>query len=286
MGAYYNYLAAFGSENVSRKDKNKDSVKENWAAVLSVGAAIADKAIGDASPIEIGKIVDTAATLQEIFTSKGKKKEKMDKIRNPRFLANGYDGDSPRTRDYFKHRALKKIGGAVVSALGSIAASHTAVNVGGIARHGRAVANTAEHLYRLDAEAKRMKQSLYFQNLITQIVKAKSLKLVNRGGALAADCIPGCAIASTAISAITGIPTNIAMQQLDPMLTIAAAELHWRAFVERRIVRKGGTGPAMRIVHHLYVGIISEHHFAGVKEEEFIAEPCGWMVLKDKMTLI
>jgi hypothetical protein len=274
-------------------------VKDNWAAVLAIGAAIADDGINLTSkatdifgkslehiPV-LGLTVGTAGALAEIFGTKSKAKLKD----NPRFTANGYDGSSPRTRDYFKHRALKKIGGTFVSALGSAGAVYTAVNTAGIVRHGRAVTNTVEHMARLGAEMKRMKQSLYFQNLMGVILKAKALKLVNRGGALAADCIPGSAIASAAVTAITGIPTNIVMKRLEPLITFAATELHWRAFVETRLTGAlgGGTGPAMRIVHHLYVGLISEHYEKlgmGVQVKEFIKEPAGWMVLRDKMSLL
>ena len=276
-----------------------EAVKENWAAVLAIGAAISDDAINLTSSAKdifgssmshipaLGLAVGTAGALQEIFTTKGKQKLKD----NPKFTANGYDGSSPRTRDYFKHRALKKIGGTIISALGSAGAVYTGVNTGGIARHGRAVANTVEHMARVGAEMKRMKQSLYFQNLMGVILKAKALKLVNRGGALAADCIPGVAVASAAVAAITGIPTNIVMKRLDPLITFASAELHWRAFVETRLTGAlgGGNGPAMRIVHQLYVGLISEHYEklgVGVQVGEFIKEPAGWMVIRDKMSLM
>lgn len=276
----------------------KDIVQDNWANVLSIGASIGDELLKGETKVNMNDLLGNQISVagigigigavgtvfDVIMTAKSKQKW----IANPKFVQNGFgDLDSPRTKTYFKHRKGKKIAGAIFSFAGSVGATFTGVNVAGIARHGRAEANTVAHLMHILAEARRMKQSKYFVDLLSTLAKCKAIKLTARGGALAADSIPGCAIASSAISAITGLAGSLGMKGMDPLATIASVELHWRAFQEQKLAGAfGGTGPAMRIVHHLYTGILSEHHFVGVMPKEFIAEPMGWMVIKDKMTLI
>lgn len=290
------------------KGAGMDGLKDNWGSAAGVGAAALDTvatvattakdAFGKAITIgvagEVGGIVTTGVDLLRLARS-----GPHEYVMNPRFVQNGHDDhESPRTRMYFNVRRAKKIGGTLTSALGSAASAYTAVNTLGLLRHGRAVANTTVHLIQLGRELAKWKESDHLKKLINVVIAAKSLKLVNRGGALAADAIPGVALASSLVSGITGIPTSIAMMSLDKLMTFASIELHWRAFVERRLSsglfaaakhpgHGGGSGPAMRIVTNLYVGAVSEHHWSiGVRPHEFINEPCGWMVIKDKMSLL
>ncbi|GGG52145.1 hypothetical protein GCM10010964_44130 [Caldovatus sediminis] len=283
-----------------------DAAKDlgNWGSVFGIGAAISDTLIGDATQIGVkdiaGESIKIGAVgiggsvlftgLDVLMTAAGKKKYFM----NPYFVANGfYDIESPNTRRYFKWRKGKKIAGSILSGVGSIAATFTTVNLGGIARHGRSVANTIEHMVAFKNEAKKIPHSKFFQDIVDVMFKCKLIKLVSRGGALTADSIPGCAIASAAISGLTGISANIALSRLnnDNLVTITACNLHWRAFQEMQVLSAQralgpGSGPAMRLVDRLYHGLASENRWFGVQPVDFIREPCGWMVINDKLNLL
>ena len=296
--------AKSAASDAERREAIKTIGADNWGAVAGTVAALADsgrEVVTTATDIS-GQVIKVgvfsavaagASTVVDIIRNRSIPYL----VVNPRFEQNGWgDGESPRTKTYFQHRRMKKIGGGVFSALGSAGAAYTAVNTAGLVRHGRAVANTVAHLTHLVAEANRMKQSEHFQKLIGVIAQAKMMKLINRSGALVADAIPGCAIASAAVGAITGIPTAIRMMTMENIMTFASIELHWRAFAEQNVLRAGpvrgaagagsASGPAMRVVEHLYTGLLSEHHWFGVQPHEFIKEPAGWMVIRDKMSLL
>jgi hypothetical protein len=281
----------------------KDAAKDfgNWSNVLGVGAALGDMGIGDATKTTatdvLGKTITVGALgigigalttgIDVLLTAIDKKKIAA----NPLFISHGFeDGSNDATLRYFRWRKGKKIIGSIVSGVGSIAATYTAVNTTGIVRHGRSVANTIEHMIRFEMEAQKIPNSVFFQDLVKVMLKCKAVKLAGRTGALVGDCIPGCALASAAISGITGIAANVAMSRLNNgnLLVITACALHWRAFQEMQLQRAfgPGTGPAMRLVHQLYHGLLTENHFIGAQPHEFVREPAGWMVIHDKLTLI
>jgi len=269
------------------KEIGKDA--GTWDALVGLGSAIGEQAGMTGA---VGSSLSAGfAGLDILLTAIEKKKPSANRL----FKDNGHDdAPSPQTLRYFKHRKIKKITGTLVSFAGSVASSYTAVNTTGIARHGRSVANTIEHLMRFQAEAAKIPRSQFIQDLVAVMIKCKTIKLAARTGSLTADCIPGCAIASAAISGITGIAANAAMNKMDEggdngLVTIVSCALHWRAFQEMQLVGVTGgkgSGPAMRLVDRLYHGVISENRWFGVQPEAFVREPAGWMVIHDKLTLI
>src|SRR5262249_36600087 len=151
LPAQIGYYSSVVSGLKTSKLAQKDVVKENWANTLAIGAAIMDSGLGLEVDLGVKDMTGAAAKIGSAHTAIAglglaidlllTAREKHTPIDNPRFIANGHEGESPETKRYFKARKAKKMIGSVVSGVGSAVASVSAVNVGGIARHGRAVAN-------------------------------------------------------------------------------------------------------------------------------------------------
>ncbi|MCW7551516.1 hypothetical protein NX722_02425 [Endozoicomonas gorgoniicola] len=207
---------------------------------------------------------------------------------NPLFIAQGhdFDGFSELVRQYFVNRKLKKIGGGFLSAVGNVGSLVTQVNTTGIARHARAETKTIAHIARLKQLSSRFSQSEYLTQLCAVLLKMKELKVISRGGQLAADCIP-ISIASGVIGAASGIGGNIVANRYGSLVLHTSILLHWRAFQESQLSSTfGGSGPATEMVHELFGQTLRRDTPDWSTVDGYIRDPAGWAVIQDKINLI
>ncbi|WP_020407548.1 hypothetical protein [Hahella ganghwensis] len=209
---------------------------------------------------------------------------------NPHFLENGYSGQSFKfTAPYLRQRCAKKIGGEAFEIAGGVASACSgalSVNVASAIKHGTADASSLIHLYRFANMSVRVQGSEYLSFLLDILIRMKMTKVVVRSGDFAgslAGGIFGKVISMTMRGCKIGIK-----EQAGAVVAFTAQELHWRAYVEQRLLGHfgGGTGPASLMVKELLTR--RTHRLLGGQYDwkGIVNEPAGWIVLKDKIAMI
>lgn len=213
-------------------------------------------------------------------------------IPNPWFVFNGHadpDRTNPITEKYKKTRGYKSKAGTAASVAGGIASVHTAgINVGDVVTHGNATATTSIHLLKIQAIAKRKRESKTIADWCSLISTVKGIKAAARGGQLVGGLIPGGSIPTSV--AATVAKSGVKLRYTNVIYYTAAA-IHWRAFQEQALGRSfGGTGgsigPGSEIFWEIFTKrgltrLLGNYDIAGL-----VQEPAGWEALADKLLLI
>lgn len=278
--------------------KLQEIAEEGWSDAFAVCCAVGDVVIGQTTGFDL-EVMGKLATLVDIGKSTKEAMEPHLRGVNPYFITHKVDeldttNHSPKCKRYFKMRRIKRIGGSITSGVGSVLGSVTQVNVLGLARHGRAEASTALHLYRFHAMSKQVKQSRFLSDLIAVMIKAKGIKAGVRGAQFVSDTIPQALAGGSIISAVVGgvgsVAGGMAMKKMSGAITLAAIEMHWRAYQELKVGAAfgGGSGPAMRMIRELMNSPVLDKvkPLAGVPADVYIREPFGHLVIRDKLMLI
>lgn len=219
-------------------------------------------------------------------------------VPNPYFYLNGFDEeDSPATRTYLRHRKLKSYGGAAFSLIGAaVSPAAAGVNAAGIARHGSSVMSTGFHLYHIHSIARSYRQSATISQWVDLIIKMKAIKAASQGTQLTASCMPGgtyaaAGVAAACLGSSATLIQKIAGKTLGGACSMAAMEIHWRAYREQSVLgaQRGvgaGTGPATRIIAEVFNR--RQYRVLGgqYNYHALIREPAGWQALNDKLMLL
>jgi hypothetical protein len=205
---------------------------------------------------------------------------------NPWFQANGIDGPSPETQWYFRKQGWIKKASFAASAVGKVSGWFVGWNVADLAQHGSAAYNAHSNLNTLHALAQRLPKGGTLEMKLNHVIKLKQLKRVARGGGLAAASVP---YAGPALGAAANVAKSTAVTWWDAATTATAAATHWQAYREGVIGRGAATGPATRIIKHIFedytiAGALFAEDLAKVRA--IIAEPQGWLVIADKLNAI
>ena len=212
---------------------------------------------------------------------------------NRLFTLNGIDRkESSKTRQYFKARKMKKVGGGLLALSGSICSGFSLINLGGTVRHVRSLAKTRSHLVHFEMLAARMKQSDYLSSLCHSLVMLKRLKATNQTGNLGGALIMGiCAPAAGILDFALSRGMSQKMAQEVNLIAKIASELHWRAYQESLLMQRFGQGkkgaPASAMVRELFGQMFRFKDYGdGSQADEYVKESVGWLVLADKLSLI
>jgi hypothetical protein len=207
---------------------------------------------------------------------------------NPYFVLNGHaddtDPSSPVTLKYVRSRLGKSMaGGAIGFASAAVGSAFLAdVDVVGGLQHINATGSTAVHLYKFKAIAKSYKQSETISKWLDLIITMKAMKATVRGSSIVGSLVPGAGLPIGIANAIAKIGIKLTMTKV---CYWTAAELHWRAFVEKKINRNA-VGPGGRILTELFTRRGATRIFGKYDLDAIITEPCGWMAVADKICLI
>jgi len=251
------------------------------ATVEGLCAALGD--VHDAVP-GVGQAITVIYSAYKLIKSK---KDVADSP-NPFFVANGQcepdDPASPVTLKYVRSRLAKGIAGAAVGLGGQVLAKAVLfdVDVVGGLQHGNATGSTLAHIVKLKAIAKSYKQSQTISQWIDVIMKMKIMKATIRGSQIVGALVPGADLPIGIAAAVAKIGIRLTVTKI---CYWTAAELHWRAFAERRI-NKNAVGPAGRIITELFTRRGATRIFGKYDVDAIINEPCGWMAVADKICLI
>ncbi len=217
-----------------------------------------------------------------------KSKEDVAESPNPFFVANGQcdeaDPASPVTLKYVRSRLGKGIAGGVIGLGGQVLAKSVLfdVDVVGGLQHANATGSTLAHIMKLKAIAKSYRQSQTISQWIDVILKMKIMKATIRGSQIVGALVPGADLPIGIAVAVAKIGIRLTVTKI---CYWTAAELHWRAFAERRINRNA-VGPAGRIITELFTRRGATRIFGKYDVDAIINEPCGWMAVADKICLI
>lgn len=256
------------------------------------------------------KLVMGSALLAKTYWDKFSKYLKTDheKLPNPMFLTHQIDFDedrhSPYCETYFRYRKYKSRASLGLGVIGTVASLATgSVDVVGLAQGSRKLGKTSAHLVRLKKIQGKL-PGTYLKKLCSALIRFKEVKLLLAGLSTAASV-------SSALGPITNITLTLAQDIgvsaatiLGPMAaeqiaglvcSQTAMELHWRAYLEykllgfrsKALLEKGKAhGPAMQMIRELFgqaIRLGESHHF---ETNQYILEPAGWRVVLDKMTLM
>lgn len=253
-------------------------------AVMASIAAVADALTGE----EIGLANSAAQVIYGLVRHKPGLP-----IPNPWFVFNGHvdpEQNNPITEQYKKSRGYKSKAGTAASVAGAVASVHTAgINVAGTVMHGNATATTSVHLLKIQAIAKRKRESRTIADWCSLICTVKAIKAATRGGQLIGGLIPGGSIPTTV--AATVAKSGVKLTYTNVVYTTAAA-IHWRAFQEQAISggrgmgTGGAIGPGSEIFWEIFTKrgltrLLGNYDIAGL-----VREPAGWEALADKLLLI
>jgi hypothetical protein len=217
---------------------------------------------------------------------------------NPRFVANGHDGFSPRTLSYLLSRSCINAASAGLEGTSALASGVTQVDIVGTGKAGNALASTVVHMVQLRAIGAHYRQSDTITAWIDAVLRAKAMK----SGIRAAD-LAGAAIPIGAVGIGTAVAT--AMAKAGVQLTMGtligrvAMELHWRAYVEmmigdtnksqvnRRDKPLGKpTGPASAVLFELFRRRGLTRFQGQYDVAALIHEPAGFLAVRDKLLLL
>lgn len=261
--------------------------------IVRVATSAAATAVEEETGFPVSVLLEAGFSLEEII--KAKKKNKV--IPNPYFISHGFaDAPSPNTVHYLNVRKAKRIGSAIYSVAGKgvqIALEGTTAagfDTLGMAKHGLAGASTGAHLIRLGLLARRVRQSAYLVGLIEDMIKIKTGKAGVRGAHLAAACIPE-AIASTVVDGVTSLAAAGLQIAFKDIINRVSCEVHWRAYQELAIGRiaGGGFGPACMMMQELmnHIHSVGNGVFTPTGTvKKLIHEPAGFLVIKDKLSMM
>ncbi len=217
---------------------------------------------------------------------------------NPRFVANGHDGFSPRTLSYLLSRSNTNATSAALEAGSALASGVTQVDIAGAGKAGNALSSTVVHMVKLRAIGAHYRQSDTITAWIDAVLRAKAMK----SGIRAAD-LAGAAIPIGAVGIGTAVATAMAKAgvqlTMGTLISRVAMELHWRAYVEMMIgdTKKSlvnrrdkplgkPTGPASAVLFELFrrrglTRIRGQYDVAAL-----IHEPAGFLAVRDKLLLL
>lgn len=274
------------------KQKSKELGKEVGTEVAMIAMSQAGQALEEATGYPISLLLEAGFTLKEIYDAA----EKTTPIPNPQLLLHGHgDGPSPETKKYLQHRKIKKMGSAAFSFVGTgfqvaqdVAGFGAAgIDTFGLAKHGLSETSTLAHLARLGLLAHQVKQSKYLEGLVMDMIKVKAAKAGIRGGKIAAAAIPN-SIASNVVAAAVGVGASITSVLIKELVNRVSVEVHWRAFQELKVGAAfgGGYGPASKMAQELMNHIYSTEQVPTEKVRKFLLEPAGYLVIKDKLSML
>ena len=235
------------------------------------GHALASTLIGEGVGATLGALVGLAKS----------------PVPNPWFIVNGQDDrPSPVSAGYKKSRKYKIIGGALASAVGTVASASTVgINVASSVKHANATGSTLIHLQKIRSIAAAYRQSRTISDWCDLLIDVKMLKAAIRGGELALGFIPGASIPTTIAATVAKAGVKLTY---GAVVYNTAAAIHWRAFQEQAISHGagGGVGPASRIYWEIFTRrgltrLLGQYDIA-----QLVKEPCGWEALTDKLLLM
>ncbi|MFK8017398.1 MAG: hypothetical protein AB8G17_18385 [Gammaproteobacteria bacterium] len=208
---------------------------------------------------------------------------------NPFFVWNGHDGSNRYTQRYLRNTSLKAIGSGVISVGSGVASQATQVDIAGSFMHGSASKSTFRHLVQLQAIADSYQQSETIAAWLDLVMRMKIMKLGIRGSQLVGAVVPigAVGVVTSVGAAAARIGVKLTMTKV---CLAAAAEIHWRAYLEQKISgfimegSGGKIGPASKVVHELFTHRgITAGLFSNYKANKLIMEPSGWLAVSHKL---
>jgi hypothetical protein len=215
---------------------------------------------------------------------------------NPMFEANGHDGPSPRTTEYFRAKKMLKISATIGT---------NVLNIGGLSSLGQGGAYALmwyklnalfEQLVPASRRAKKVEYSAWYswtvskkgvpsgslERMMTAIIRQKMYGTV--GGLTQGGIAFGTA-------GLTGYLVSSTAKWIGPKLDQIFGQdvqtlskgLHWFAFLEKVVGRGVGKGPSRKILDVIWTEI-ALGKTSGVTLDEIIPEPRGWLVIADLMS--
>jgi len=223
----------------------------------------------------------------------------FDLVRNPFFVLNGIcdaeDESSSCTASYLRGRLGKSLASTAVGfATGSLKA-FTVVDPTSMAMAGASIGSTIAHMTVLTKIAEKWKNSTTITGWIDLIMKLKLAKLGHKAIAVVAASIPYLPPGtSTAIETLAKLPSVAGVGEsigvslgAGAIIKRVAIELHWRAYREQVLARKGGAvGPASAILVELFTKRAQTQLLGKHQTDLLIKEPAGWMAIADKIGLL
>lgn len=209
--------------------------------------------------------------------------------------------ESPLCSKYMLHRMGKQFGAAVgISAGAAVGASGATagINVFSSSRHGNAVASTTVHAVHLKSLARKYSSDPQATQWLDVCLKAKDTKGGMRTGQLALSFVPGVSLAqdavvSAGVSALQAAGTYIGKHYLISSeagaVNRAALDIHWHAYreLDGDPMAKRAKGPASAIYFEIFTRRSLTRFLGGQYDiAGLIAEPGGWIPLRDKLRLI
>lgn len=212
---------------------------------------------------------------------------------NPMFTNNGHDGDSPKTRRYFRVKTgLKGVSTLAVAVLdqsglaGGYQAASSSVTwykVNALFNKmvppsRRAKKVVYAHWYSYEVAKKAVSQgSLEIQ--MTRILRQKMYSAAG-GVSKAAVAYGGGALLGYFVNSAA----SVWQERLDSVfgqdVQTLAQGLHWFAFLETVVGRGRGKGPALRILEILWADL-GLGRASLVSLDDVVREPKGWLVIAD-----
>ena len=225
---------------------------------------------------------------------------------NPYFDLHGIDtGGYKATANYLRQRAIKSFGSEAVSAVGSVFSSSTGgVNVTKGGKAASSLIQTAVHVRKLEAIAKKWPRSGPIQDWVRVLVEFKNAKTMAKTADLVGSLNTFVGVFATFATVAIKLGTKITM---DHVAKRVAAELHWRAYQETvvgagiaNMFKKrtgmisahasGPAGPASEILYELFTqrggSWMTSKIFGKYDVDKFIKEPVGWEAIGDKLKMI
>ena len=216
-----------------------------------------------------------------------KSKKDLAELPNPNFVFNKQcdedDPASPVTLKYMRSRIVKGMASSAIQLGGSISSKAMVdVDVVGGLQHINATGSTLAHIMKLKAIAKSYKQSETISRWLDVVTTMKAMKATIRGSQIVGALVPGAGLPIGIAAAVAKIGIKLTVTKI---CYWTAADLHWRAFAERRI-NKSAVGPGGRIVAELFTRRGATRILGKYDVDAIINEPCGWMAVADKICLI
>lgn len=207
-------------------------------------------------------------------------------VNNPLFALNGHDDNPSNATEKYLINYLSQ-------AKSTFLFNNTAPSKIKVAYHLNALGSTEAHLHVLKAMAKSTRETGTVAEWLGAVIQMKRHKRKVRGAGFAGAAV-GCVVphgSLLSLPVVTYLKSGKAT--LEFTCVAAALELHWRAFQEQTISRNfrafkrgmtGGTvGPASRILWELFKGRGAQKVLSKGEIAEFVAEPAGWIPIKERL---